>query len=63
MCTFEFSGAAKTKLTRIVKHIKIRGNEKIARITEAAENEIQKKPITPDEYYDYLNLVAPKEGV
>ena len=36
-------------------------DKKIARITEAAENEIQKRPITPDEYYDYLNLVAPKK--
>jgi hypothetical protein len=38
-------------------------DKKIARITQAAENEIQKRPITPDEYYDYLNLVAPKEDV
>jgi len=38
-------------------------DKKIARITEAAENEIQKRPITPNEYYDYLNSVAPKEDV
>ena len=38
-------------------------DKKIARITEAAENEIQKRPITPDEYYDYLNSVATKEDV
>ena len=38
-------------------------DKKIARITQAAENEIQKRSITPDEYYDYLNSVAPKEDV
>jgi len=36
-------------------------DKKIARITQAAENEIQKRSVTPDEYYDYLNLVAPKK--
>jgi len=35
--------------------------KKIARITEAAENEIQKIPLRPDELYDYLYSVAPKE--
>jgi len=37
--------------------------KKIARITQAAENEIQNRPATPDEYYDYLNSVAPKEDI
>jgi hypothetical protein len=36
-------------------------DKKVARITQAAENEIQKRSITPDAYYDYLNSVAPKE--
>ncbi len=35
-------------------------DKKIARINEAAAAEGQKKPLTPDEYYDYLNSVAPK---
>jgi hypothetical protein len=35
-------------------------DKKIARITEAAVAEGQKKPLTPDEYYDHLNSVAPK---
>ena len=38
-------------------------DKKVARITQAVENEIQKRSITPDEYYDYLNSVAPKEDV
>jgi hypothetical protein len=38
-------------------------DENIARIMQAAENEIQKRPVTPDEYYDYLNSVALKEDV
>ena len=38
-------------------------DKKIARITQAVENEIQKWSITPDEYYNYLNSVAPKEDV
>lgn len=38
-------------------------DKKIARITQAAKNEIQKRSITPDEYYDYLNSIAPKEDV
>jgi len=38
-------------------------DKKIARITQAAEKEIQNRPIAPDEYYDYLNSVAPKEDV
>ncbi len=37
-------------------------DKKIASITEVAKNEGQKKPLTPDEYFDYLNAVAPKEG-
>ncbi|MFH1036088.1 MAG: hypothetical protein V1806_16420 [Pseudomonadota bacterium] len=36
-------------------------DKKIASITEAARNEGQKKPLPPDEYFDYLNAVAPKE--
>jgi hypothetical protein len=36
-------------------------DKKVARIMQAAENEIQKRPVTPDAYYDYLNSVAPKE--
>jgi hypothetical protein len=35
-------------------------DKKIARITEAAAAEGQKKPLSPDEYYDYLHSVAPK---
>jgi hypothetical protein len=35
-------------------------DKKIAAITETAKNEAQKKPLTPDEYYDYINEVAPK---
>jgi hypothetical protein len=38
-------------------------DKKVSRITQAAENETQKRPATPDEYYDYLNSVAPKEDV
>jgi hypothetical protein len=35
--------------------------KKIAIITEVARDEAQKKPLTPDEHYDYLKAVAPKE--
>jgi len=37
-------------------------DKKIAAITEAAENEGRKKPLTPAEHFDYLDAVAPKEG-
>lgn len=37
--------------------------KKIASITKTAEKEMGKRAITPDEYYDYLNSVAPKQDV
>jgi hypothetical protein len=35
--------------------------KKLARITEVVRDEAQKKPLTSDELYDYLNAVAPGE--
>ena len=34
---------------------------KIASITKAVNEEMGAKPLTPNEYYDYLNSVAPKK--
>jgi hypothetical protein len=34
--------------------------KKITQIIQAAEEVMQKRPKTPDEYFDYLNEIAPK---
>jgi len=38
-------------------------DKKIAGISQTMENEMGKKPKTPDEYYDYLNEIMPKTNV
>ena len=35
-------------------------DKKIASISQTIEKEMGKRPQTPDEYYDYLNIVMPK---
>ena len=38
-------------------------DKKLADITQIAQTEMEKRPITSNEYYDYLNSVAPKKDV
>jgi hypothetical protein len=35
----------------------------MAGMSQTMENELGKKPNTPDEFYDYLNTVMPKTGI
>jgi hypothetical protein len=37
-------------------------DKKISKITDAAKAEGQKKPLTPDGYFDYLNSTAPRQS-
>ncbi len=37
--------------------------KKVSKITECAEDVVQKRPKTPDSYYDYLNATSPKQKV
>lgn len=38
-------------------------DNKLAGITKTAQSEMEARPITSDEYYDFLNSVAPKIDV
>jgi hypothetical protein len=38
-------------------------DKKIANMSQTIENEMGKRPKTPDEFYDYLNAVMPKTNV
>lgn len=35
-------------------------DKKVAAVRETVEKEMAMKPLTPDEYYDYLNSTAPR---
>jgi len=38
-------------------------DKKITSMSQTIENEMGKRPKTPDEYYDYLNVVMPKTDI
>ncbi len=38
-------------------------DKKIANISKAIKEELEGKPVTPDEYYNYLNTVMPKTDI
>lgn len=38
-------------------------DQKAANISQAIAKEMEKKPLTPNEYYDYLNAVMPKKDI
>ncbi|HUN56210.1 MAG TPA: hypothetical protein VMU29_13750 [Smithella sp.] len=38
-------------------------DKKMAGMSQTMQNELGKRPKTPDEFYDYLNTVMPKTGV